>query len=76
MANQMTVISSIMEENKMSREFVDAVASGKNLDAEKVFKTAMASKIGDTLETKRSEVAKTFVQQAKDEAAEKEIGND
>ena len=55
----------------MSREFVDAVASGKNLDAEKVFKTAMASKIGDTLETKRSEVAKTFVQQAKDEAAEK-----
>jgi hypothetical protein len=72
----MTVISSIMEENKMSREFVDAVASGKNLDAEKVFKTAMASKIGDTLETKRSEVAKTFVQQAKDEAAEKEIGND
>ena len=36
----------------------------------------MASKIGDTLETKRSEVAKTFVQQAKDEAAEKEIGND
>jgi hypothetical protein len=76
MANQMTVISSIMEENKMSREFVDAVASGKNLDAEKVFKTAMASKIGDTLETKRSEVAKTFVQQAKDEAAEKEVGND
>jgi len=72
----MTVISSIMEENKMSREFVDAVASGKNLDAEKVFKTAMASKIGDTLETKRSEVAKTFVQQAKDEAAEKEVGND
>ena len=60
----------------MSREFVDAVASGKNLDAEKVFKTAMASKIGDTLETKRSEVAKTFVQQAKDKAAEKEVGND
>ena len=62
----------------MSREFVDAVASGKNLDAEKVFKTAMASKIGDTLETKRSEVAKTFVQQAKDEiaAAEEEVGND
>jgi len=60
----------------MSKEFVDAVASGKNLDAEKVFKTAMASKIGDALETKRAEVAKTFVQQAKDEAAEKEVGND
>ena len=60
----------------MSREFVDAVASGNNLGAEEVFKTSMATKIGDALETKRSEVAKTFVQQAKDEAAEKEVGND
>ena len=60
----------------MSKEFVDAVERGNNLEAEKVFKTAMASKIGDALETKRSEVAKTFVQQAKDEAAEEEVGND
>ena len=38
----------------------------------------MSTKIGDTLEIKRSEVAKTFVQQAKDEiaAAEEEVGND
>mgnify|MGYP001405818157 FL=1 len=60
----------------MSKEFVDAMETGNNLEAEKVFKTAMASKIGDALETKRSEVAKTFVQQAKDEAAEEEVGND
>ena len=60
----------------MSKEFVDAMETGNNLEAEKVFKTTMASKIGDALETKRSEVAKTFVQQAKDEAAEKEVGND
>jgi|TARA_B110000263_G_scaffold150638_1_gene130717 hypothetical protein len=60
----------------MSKEFVDAMERGNNLEAEKVFKTAMASKIGDALETKRSEVAKTFVQQAKDEAAEEEVGND
>ncbi len=62
----------------MSKEFVDALASENNLEAETVFKTAMAAKIGDALETKRSEVAKTFVQQAKDEvaAAEKEVGND
>jgi len=60
----------------MSREFVDAVASGNNLGAEEVFKTSMATKIGDALETKRAEVAKTFVQQAKDEAAEEEVGND
>jgi hypothetical protein len=49
--------------------------SGNNLGAETVFKTAMASKVGDALEIKRSEVAKTFVQQAKDEA-EEEVGND
>jgi hypothetical protein len=38
----------------------------------------MSTKIGDTLEIKRSEVAKTFVQQAKDEiaSAEEEVGND
>ena len=62
----------------MSREFVDAMASGNNLGAEEVFKTAMSTKIGDTLEIKRSEVAKTFVQQAKDKiaAAEEEVGND
>mgnify|MGYP000959944924 CR=1 FL=1 len=48
----------------MSKEFVDAMATGNNLEAEAVFKTAMASKIGDALETKRSEVAKTFVKQA------------
>tara|TARA_B110000093_G_scaffold155203_1_gene171979 strand:+ start:138 stop:323 length:186 start_codon:yes stop_codon:yes gene_type:complete len=61
----------------MSKEFVDAMERGNNLEAEKVFKTAMASKIGDALETKRSEVAKTFVQQAKDAAAEEEeVGND
>ena len=59
----------------MSREFVAAVASGNNLGAEEVFKTSIATKIGDSLETKRSEVAKTFVQQAKDEA-EEEVGND
>ena len=61
----------------MSKEFVDALAAGNNLGAETVFKTAMASKIGDALETKRSEVAKTFVQQAKDVSAEEEeVGND
>ena len=60
----------------MSKEFVDAMERGNNLEAEKVIKTAMASKIGDALETKRAEVAKTFVQQAKDEAAEEEVGND
>ena len=45
----------------MSREFVDSIASGNNLGAEKAFKDSIASKVGDALETKRQEVSKTFV---------------
>ena len=45
----------------MSREFVDSVASGNNLEAEKAFKNSIASKVGDALEIKRKEVSKTFV---------------
>ena len=45
----------------MSREFVDPVASGNNLGAEKAFKDSIANKVGDALEIKRQEVSKTFV---------------
>ena len=45
----------------MSREFVDSIASGDNLDAEKAFKDSMANKVGDALEIKRKEMSKTFV---------------
>ena len=45
----------------MSREFVDAVAAGNNIEAEKVFTQGMASKVGDTLEVKRKELSNTFV---------------
>ena len=45
----------------MSREFVDSIASGSNLDAEKAFKDSMANKVGDSLEIKRKEISKTFV---------------
>ena len=45
----------------MSREFVDAVADGNNIEAEKVFSTSIANKVGSTLETKRKEIASTFV---------------
>jgi len=43
------------------RNFVDSIASGKNMDAETHFNQALAHKVGDALETKRVEVAKTFV---------------
>ena len=45
----------------MSREFVDAIAAGNNIEAEKVFTQSMASKVGDTLEVKRKELSNTFV---------------
>ena len=45
----------------MSREFVDAVAAGNNIEAENAFKTAMQNKIGDALEMKRKEIANNFV---------------
>ena len=45
----------------MSREFVDSIASGDNLDAEKAFKNSMTNKVGDALEIKRKEISKTFV---------------
>jgi hypothetical protein len=47
----------------MSREFVDKVADGDNISAKDVFTSAIVSKVGATLELKRGEVAKTFVQQ-------------
>ncbi len=36
----------------MTKEFVDAVVSGDNVEAEKVFKSTISSKVGDTLEIK------------------------
>ncbi len=44
-----------------SEDFVDALQMGKNLEAESSFKSAMQNKIGAALETKRREVANSFV---------------
>ena len=44
-----------------SEDFVDALSLSKNLEAEEAFKYAMQDKIGAALETKRREVANTFV---------------
>ena len=56
----------------MSREFVDAIASGNNIEAEKVFTQSMAAKVGDTLEVKRKEIANTFVKSMKVETEEED----
>ena len=44
-----------------SKDFVDALARGSNLDAEDAFKNAIGNKVTDALETKRQELAKGFV---------------
>jgi hypothetical protein len=45
----------------MSREFVDAIVAGNNIEAEKVFTQSIATKVGDNLEVKRKELSNTFV---------------
>ena len=45
----------------MSKDFVDSISTGDNLGAETAFNVAMATKVGDTLETKRKEVSRTFI---------------
>ena len=48
----------------MSREFVDAMEKGDNLEAENAFKNSIISKVGDALEVKRKGLANTFVRNA------------
>ena len=44
-----------------SKDFVDALARNSNIDAEDAFKSAVGQKVQDTLENKRKELAKGFV---------------
>ena len=54
----------------MSREFVDSVESGNNIEAETNFKTSMSTKVGDALETKRKEISANFVKNVSPEPEE------
>jgi hypothetical protein len=54
----------------MSREFVDAVISGNNVEAEKAFSTSMTTKTGDALEIKRKEISANFVKNVSPEPEE------
>ena len=47
----------------MTKEIVDAIASGDNLSAETQFKTTMSTRVGDAVELKRKDVAQTMVTQ-------------
>tara|TARA_R110002126_G_scaffold165850_1_gene313633 strand:- start:200 stop:376 length:177 start_codon:yes stop_codon:yes gene_type:complete len=52
----------------MSKEFVDAIVDGNNIEAEKAFSITMATRVGDALEVKRRELANTFVKYQNKEA--------
>ena len=51
-----------MEIKMSSKEFVDALSNGSNLEAEDAFKSAMSQRIGDALENKRKEISKGYAQ--------------
>ena len=44
-----------------TRDMIDALHRGDNLEAEKAFNDVMSAKVGSSLETKRVEVANSFV---------------
>ena len=54
----------------MSREFVDAIISGNNIEAEKAFTTSVSTKVGDALEIKRKEISANFVSNVSPEPEE------
>ena len=56
----------------MTKEIVDAIASGDNLSAETQFKTTMSTRVGDALELKRKDVAQPMVTQHIPEVEEDE----
>ena len=62
--------------NMTAENFVDALQNQSNIDAEDAFKSAMASKVGDALETKRKEVAGSFVKNHIPEIEEDEVEED
>ena len=43
------------------KDFVNSIATGDNLAAETYFNNALSAKVGDALETRRVDVAQTFV---------------
>ncbi len=56
-----------------TKDIIDALSDGDNLGAETAFKDTIATKVGDALETKRREVANTFVKSTKVEEDGEEV---
>ena len=45
----------------MSKEFVKAIISDNNIEAEKAFNDSISTKVGQALETKRKEISQSIV---------------
>ena len=56
-----------------TKDIIDALQNGDNLGAEQAFKDTINANVGDALETKRKEVANTFVQSSKVEEDGEEV---
>ena len=56
-----------------TKDIIDALSDSDNLGAEQAFKDTIATKVGDALETKRREVANTFVKSTKVEEDGEEV---
>jgi hypothetical protein len=50
-----------MSNNNYVRDFIDAIDAGDNINAQSNFDSEMSIRISDALQTKRMEVAKSFV---------------
>ena len=51
-----------------TKDIIDALSDGDNLGAEQAFKDTISKKVSDALETKRKEVANTFVKSSETQA--------
>ena len=56
-----------------TKDIIDALQNSDNLGAEQAFKDTIATKVGVALETKRKEVANTFVKSTKVEEDGEEV---
>ena len=56
-----------------TKDIIDALSDGNNLGAEEAFKDTINTKVGDALETKRKEVANSFVKSSKVEEDGEEV---
>jgi len=59
-----------------TKDIIDALSDGDNLGAEEAFKDTIQSKVGNALETKRKEVANSFVKsevKQEDDAGDGEV---